>query len=329
MKLLRLVMIAASCVLPCASPARAGVGERLEYRAVNFMISGKLLDYTDKHGADRRIWSEALGMKRNVYVYLPPNFDPARRYPLILLLHGFAQDESALFYILPKLDREMEAGRFPQSILVAPDGNIPCGPWAIKRGSFYVNSNAGRYEDYLLQDVLGFAERNFPIHPDRRARALVGVSMGGGAAFDLAMRHKHQFGVALGIFPPLNFRYLDCNESYRGKYDPNCFMLRTRADNEDEVLASFFGGLAKIRMGAMARPLFGTGDAVVEGLSRFNPMKIWNVTTFGPERSQCSSVTADATNTTSTRKSRVSSTKQTNAGFMSPHATCRWADMID
>jgi S-formylglutathione hydrolase FrmB len=270
LKLLRVLLIAAASLLPSAS-AQAGIGERLEFRAVNFLISGKLIDYTDKHGADRRIWSEALGMKRNAYVYLPPNFDPAQRYPLIVLLHGFAQDESALFYILPKLDRDMEAGRFPHSILVAPDGNIPCGQWIIKRGSFYVNSNAGRYEDYLLQDVQGFVERNFPIHPDRRARALVGVSMGGGAAFDLAIRHKDQFGVTLGIFPPLNFRYLDCNENYRGKYDPNCFMLRTRADNDDEVLAYFLAGLVKIRIGAMAKPLFGRGDDVVEGLSRFNP----------------------------------------------------------
>lgn len=261
-------MIASACLLPSA-PAHAGIGERIEFRAVNFLLHGKLLDYTDKHGSDRRIWSEALGAKRNVYVYLPPGFDRTQRYPVIFLLHGFAQDESALFYILPKLDREIESGRFPATILVAPDGNIPSDKW-IKRGSFYVNSNAGRYEDYLLQDVQGFAEQNFPLHPDRKARAMVGVSMGGGASFDIAIRHKEQFGVALGIFPPLNFRYLDCHENYRGKYDPNCFMLRTRADS-DEVIASYLGGLLKIRMGVLATPLFGKGEDVIEGLSRYNP----------------------------------------------------------
>jgi len=268
LKLLRLLTAIAACFV-FAPALHAGIGERLEFRVVNLVLHGKLLDHTDKHGSDNRIWSESLGMKRNVYIYLPPGFNTSCRYPVIFLLHGFAQDESALFYILPKLDRDINSGRFPPTILIAPDGNIPSDRW-IKRGSFYVNSNAGRYEDYLLTDLRGFAEKNFPLHPDRRARALCGVSMGGGASFDLAIRHKDQFGVVMGIFPPLNFRYLDCHENYRGKYDPNCFMLRTRAD-ENETIASYFGGLVKVRMGVLAKPLFGKGEAVIEGLSQYNP----------------------------------------------------------
>lgn len=271
MRLLRILPLAAACILLAADSASAGpLRERLEFRAVNLILRGRLLDYTDKHGEDKRIWSQALGQKRNVYVYLPPGFDPAQRYPVMFLLHGFAQDESAVFYILPKLDREMCAGRFPHAILVAPDGNIP-SDYLIKRGSFYVNSNAGNYEDYLLHDVQGFAEANFPLHPDRKARALVGVSMGGGAAFDLGIRHKDRFGVVFGLFPPLNFRYMDCRGNYRGKFDPNCFMLREQADDPREVLASYLFGLVKIRIGAMADPLFGIGPSTVEGLSRYNP----------------------------------------------------------
>src|SRR5690348_1702842 len=60
---------------------------------INNQIHGRILDFTRNHGADKRIWSPALQQKRDVYVYLPPGFDPCQQYPLALWLHGFAEDE--------------------------------------------------------------------------------------------------------------------------------------------------------------------------------------------------------------------------------------------
>src|SRR5262245_992968 len=62
---------------------------------VNRRLHGQLLDFTKNHGADRRFWSESLCQKRDLYVYLPPGFDPNQLYPLVIWLHGFAQDEGS------------------------------------------------------------------------------------------------------------------------------------------------------------------------------------------------------------------------------------------
>jgi len=41
-----------------------------------------------------------------MYVYVPPGFDCNKRYPLIIWLHGFAQDEHSFLYdVVPHLDR--------------------------------------------------------------------------------------------------------------------------------------------------------------------------------------------------------------------------------
>ena len=35
-----------------------------------------------------------LHEKRDLYVYLPPHYDPCKRYPMAIYLHGFREDES-------------------------------------------------------------------------------------------------------------------------------------------------------------------------------------------------------------------------------------------
>jgi len=60
---------------------------------INCRLHGQIVDFTHNHGADRRIWSAALCQKRDLYVYLPPNYDPQKKYPLAVFLHGAVQDE--------------------------------------------------------------------------------------------------------------------------------------------------------------------------------------------------------------------------------------------
>jgi enterochelin esterase-like enzyme len=73
-----------------APPALLG---QHQIERVNRQLHGRLLDFTHNHGADHRIWSPALGQRRALYVYLPPGYDPAHKYPLAIFLHGAAQDE--------------------------------------------------------------------------------------------------------------------------------------------------------------------------------------------------------------------------------------------
>src|SRR5262249_24214223 len=62
---------------------------------INRRLQGKVVDYTANHGVDNRIWSRSLYQRRDLYVYLPPHFDPNQQYPLMIWMHGFAQDEQS------------------------------------------------------------------------------------------------------------------------------------------------------------------------------------------------------------------------------------------
>src|SRR5579884_1268564 len=84
---------------------------------VQRQLHGQLLDFTHNHGADRRIWSPALGERRDLYVYLPPGYDPRKQYPMTILLHGAAQDE--VFFVQAQValfDRAIAEGRVPPFI---------------------------------------------------------------------------------------------------------------------------------------------------------------------------------------------------------------------
>ena len=85
--------LAAATLLAATTPAlppgpvrhllTAGKFDRL-----NAGLAGQMLDFTANHGVDRRLWSPALGAKRDVYVYLPPGYDGVKAFPAALWLHG-------------------------------------------------------------------------------------------------------------------------------------------------------------------------------------------------------------------------------------------------
>src|SRR5437868_6420392 len=96
---------------------------RGELDRVNRCLKGQVLDFTHNHGADRRIWSAALCEKRDLYVYLPPGFNPAKKYPLGIFLHGATQDEQ--FFIgglAQRFDQAIVEGKLPPFIVAVLDG---------------------------------------------------------------------------------------------------------------------------------------------------------------------------------------------------------------
>src|SRR5438094_857762 len=67
--------------------------ERLRFHRLQNHLHGCIVDFTNNHGADRRIYSTALCQQRAMYVYLPPGYDPGQCYPVLIWFHGFRQDE--------------------------------------------------------------------------------------------------------------------------------------------------------------------------------------------------------------------------------------------
>jgi Putative esterase len=237
-------------------------------------LKGRIVDHTSNHGQDHRIWSRSLHEWRDLYVYLPPGFDPHERYPIVFYLHPFAFDERTFLRIIPHIDEAIASGKLPPLIVAAPDGSLD-GQGCLERpGSFFINSRAGLYEDFLMQDVWDFVCKNYPIRPERKAHVLAGISMGGFAAFNQGIRHREAFGIVAGIHPPLNFRWADVDGNPRAKFDPRRWGWRTGFDNPHEVLASTTGGLAKVRMGHVVRPVFGEGDEALLTIAANNPLEL-------------------------------------------------------
>jgi pimeloyl-ACP methyl ester carboxylesterase len=251
--------------------ARGSIRGRRRLEQINQNLCGQLIDYTHNHGADNRIWSDALCQWRDVYVYLPPHYDPHRQYAFGFYLHGASQDEQAFLDLVERFDKGIVDGKLAPVILAAPDGSIQGKPTLFNSASFFANSHAGNFEDYLMQDVYPFMMNNYPIRPEREAHALVGASMGGAAAFSLAMKYKNCFKTVIGFHPALNMRWVDCHDHYRAPFDPCCWGWRTKL-KPNEALGRTKG--VAIRFKYLLDPLVGRGPDAIDEISRFNPIEL-------------------------------------------------------
>ncbi len=254
--------------------AAAGPLHHKSLERVNAGLGGRVVDFTNNYGSDRRIWSAALCQRRALYVYLPPCFDPCRQYPVVLWLHGFMQNEESFLRVVGKLDGAIQRGKLPPMIVAAPDGSISGRASYFSTGSFFINSKAGRFEDYVIDDVWPFVVGHFPVRPEREAHVIAGASMGGFGAYNLGMKHPELFKIIVGVFPPLNLRWVDCHCRYMSDFDPCCWGWRTQVDRGHEVLGRFAFGLITIRLKKVIDPLFGRGPEAVQAVARENPIEM-------------------------------------------------------
>ncbi len=267
-------------------PARAQL-QRLPGRAnvdrLNRRLVGCVVDLTDNHGADRRIYSPILGMPRDLYVYLPPGFDPTRRYPLVVFLHMAAFDERAFVdkQAIHDLDDLIVRGEVPPMVVASPDGNYGPDDRGRQVHSFYLNGRGGRFEDHLLEEVIPFVESHYAIAPGRGSHAIVGISAGGLGAMSLAIRHRDRFGAVATIGAPLNLRYGNVDGDFMEDFDPTRYRWRTRYD-PDEILARFYGGLVKVRAGPMITPVFGDDAGTMARITEINPADLIFTTDLRP-----------------------------------------------
>ena len=264
------LLVALCCVAP---EARAERWKKDSLQRLNDRLNGKLIDHSHNHGADNRIWSPALNERRDLYVYVPPGYAPRQRYPLILYLHGYVQDETTFLQALVEwFDEVMSNGKMPPAIIAFPDGSIQ-GKSTIKRNaSFFLDSKAGNFEQFLMKDVWDFLFCKYPLRPEREAHVLVGISMGGAAAFRIPLAYPDRFKLIIGFMPALNLRWVDCNERYKSAFDPCCWGWRTKLRPYEPV--GRFYGVVTIRFKELLDPLFGRGPDALAKLSAINPIEL-------------------------------------------------------
>jgi S-formylglutathione hydrolase FrmB len=246
-------------------------------------LAGQIINYTNKHAHDRRIFSPILGMPRDLSVYLPPGYDARFAYPLILFFHMADVDER--YFIGSRLLREIDdlivSGQLPAVIVACPDGSY--GGWnpLNAKHSLYVNGVNGRFGDHILQEVIPFLMTNYAVRSEKQAHALVGFSAGGFGAMSLAIEHRDYFGAVATLAGPLNLRYFNSNEVYLEDFNPLTYRWKTQYDPR-EVIGVFYGGLMQVRARRFMEPVFGNGEAVASRIIRTNPADLIFTTELQP-----------------------------------------------
>lgn len=146
------------------------------------------------------------GVTRRLHVYLPPNYNQISKkakLPVLYLFHG-GGDNDASWTTAGRanliLDNLFAEGKLKPMIVVMPAGHthIP---------GFYMG--AGDKQDPfgrdMVQDIIPFIEKKYPVSTKREHRAIAGLSMGGIQAINIALWNPTLFGylfpMSTGYFP--------------------------------------------------------------------------------------------------------------------------------
>jgi hypothetical protein len=276
-------VLAMIALLALTVPAQAQFRNRGNLDRLNRRLCGRLVDYTHNHGQDRRIFSPILGMPRDLYVYLPPSYDPRLAYPLIIYMHMAYVDEHTLSGSnrILELDRMIVRGEFPPAIVAVPDGTYSGENRLREPHSLFVNGCGGRVEDHILFEVIPFLLRCYSIRPEREAHALLGVSAGGFGAMAMAIKHRDFFAVVATLAGPLNLRYSTCHGDYLEDFDPATYRWNDRY-NPDQVVGTFYLGLRRVPEKKYVEPVFGCFSDVVAAIRANNPADLLFSTDLHP-----------------------------------------------
>ncbi len=144
-----------------------------------------------------KLSSQILGQEVRYTIYLPPDYGTSsRRYPVVYLLHGYTDNDTAWVQfgqVNLIVDRAVAAGELPPMIVVMPDGGV----------SWYINDYQGkvRYEDMFFKELIPYIDSNYRTRAAREFRAVAGLSMGGWGTLIYALRHPEMFSAAAAFSP--------------------------------------------------------------------------------------------------------------------------------
>ncbi|HSI73937.1 MAG TPA: alpha/beta hydrolase-fold protein [Fimbriimonas sp.] len=139
-------------------------------------------------------WKSAIfpGTIRKWFVYLPPNVDASREYPVLIGTDA-------------QWDREWQANALENGArdgLIPPTVGVFIEPGQDKPGNYSFRSReydrlSPDYPDFLLKEILPEVQKLIKLSPDPAKRALIGVSSGGICGFTCCWEHPEAFGTVI------------------------------------------------------------------------------------------------------------------------------------
>lgn len=141
--------------------------------------------------------SKTVGNKRKALIYTPPGFTKEKKYPVLYLLHGIGGDQKEWLnggqpqVILDNLyaDKKIEP-----MVVVMPNGRAMRDDRAA--GNIFDSAKVQAFavfEKDLLNDLIPYIEKKYPVIKDREHRAVAGLSMGGGQSLNFGLGNLGEF----------------------------------------------------------------------------------------------------------------------------------------
>lgn len=194
------------------------------------LIPGKLTENyfeADKRGNLSKVWydSPTIGSNRRMFVYTPYGYETSgENYPVLYLLHGGGGDEDAwtnMGRAQQILDNLIEKGLAKPMICVMPNGNP--GQQAAKTQMLaekVYDRNDPAFTDLyvksLVNDVIPYIEKNYRVIPKREARAISGLSMGGGHTLSATNLFPGTFDYILPLSMGIRNNTVNIDEQLQG-----------------------------------------------------------------------------------------------------------------
>ena len=141
--------------------------------------------------------SVTVGNPRKALIYTPPGFSKKRKYPVLYLLHGIGGDEKEwLKGGTPQvvLDNLYAQGKIEPMIVVMPNGRAMKDDRAT--GNIMAPDKVqafATFEKDLLNDLIPYIQKKYPVYTDREHRAIAGLSMGGGQSLNFGLGNLDKF----------------------------------------------------------------------------------------------------------------------------------------
>lgn len=199
----------------------------------------------------------SAAMKRDIgyAIYLPPGYesDTARRYPVIYELHGAGGNETRSTFSAQVLHEGLLAGRWPEMIMVFPNGG---------RSTMYQDSADGRFlaETTFMRELIPHIDSTYRTIADRKGRCIEGFSMGGRGSTNLAMKFPAMFcslfNQSGNVYPVSE----TAKDGKTGEYPLSYLGTDPQRLLDNDAFANLRKNLAQIQAGLRIQVACGTAD---------------------------------------------------------------------
>jgi len=168
-----------------------GFGPNSELAMPGYVQPPEIQTYPIPHGAlETFTFTDDLqGRSRQVWVYLPPEYDSTHVYPTVYFHDG--GEYLSLAYARNVLDYLIDQQLIEPVVAIFVDPT--------NRNEEYTYDNA--FLTMFVQDLVPYIDSHYATSQDSSHRAVVGVSLGGLTALWFAYEHPEIFGCAAGFSP--------------------------------------------------------------------------------------------------------------------------------